>query len=369
MNLNRVVMSKSYLNRLSPNTQDTIGDGLFSRLDFGGGRRPTLSSTNLLLPGSAKPLVQRSLQDATRMCFEHCWWHPPAPDGWTDASCVNNMVYHSSERVTGIVKLHKTLVRIIGKSGSETIRIVPDGRAVRCVNVDVALLVDDGKDLLSERRRMLMTEGVSSSVAEGTVMNAVIAVQDIRNPKTSLIIGHATEAMRPGCVQPAVSLSIWQILRGLQIDSGLTFVGETSVITEHVLRILDNNTAESGVFYPDYMWRFTRNDAERQIGDLYPLYVREGSSVYQMPPAVISFLAASGPDVLPPAARSIPQLLNLISPDAGKWGGKAQSALEAHAVGGAMSWLARLLLNIPIIAAQTGLARIFSEHVVAPPKG
>ena len=369
VNLNRVVLSKSYLKRPSPNTQDTVGDGLFSRLDFVGGMRATLSSTNLLLPGGAKPQVQRSLQDAIRMCFEHCWWLPPAPGGWTDASFANNMAYHSSKRVTGIVKLHKTLVRIIGKSGSETIRIVPGGKAVRCVNADVALLVDDGKDLLSERRRMLMTEGAASSVAEGTVMNAVIAVQDIGNPKTSLIMGHATGAMRPGCVQPAVSLSIWQILRGLRIDSGLTFVGETSVITEHVSRMLDNNTAESGVFYPDYIWRFTRNDAERQIDDLFPLYVREGSSIYQMPPAVISFLAASGPDVLPQAARSIPQLLNLVSPDAGKWGGKAQSALEAHMAGGATSWLARLLSSIPIIAAQAGLTRIFSERVVAPPKG
>ena len=263
VNLNRVVLSKSYLKRPSPNTQDTVGDGLFSRLDFVGGMRTTLSSTNLLLPGGAKPQVQRSLQDAIRMCFEHCWWLPPAPGGWTDASFANNMAYHSSKRVTGIVKLHKTLVRIIGKSRSETIRIVPGGKAVRCVNADVALLVDDGKDLLSERRRMLMTEGAASSVAEGTVMNAVIAVQDIGNPKTSLIMGHATGAMRPGCVQPAVSLSIWQILRRLRIDSGLTFVGETSVITEHVSRMLDNNTAESGVFYPDYIWRFTRNDAEK----------------------------------------------------------------------------------------------------------
>ena len=73
----------------------------------------------------------------------------------------------AAKRVTGIVKLHKTLVRIIGKSGSETIRIVPGGKAARCVNADVALLVDDGKDLLSERRRMLMTEGAASSVAEG----------------------------------------------------------------------------------------------------------------------------------------------------------------------------------------------------------
>ena len=362
-NLNRVVMSKAYLKKSDPNTQDSIGDGLFNRLDFEGGKRPTVSSTNILLSQSAKPRVQRSLQDYIRKCFEHCWWHPPSPHGRSDASCVHSMIYHTSNRVNGIVQLRKTLVRIISTGRSETIRIVPDGRAVGCVHADVALLVDDGEDIVSERRKILMTESASTSVKEGDIANTVIATRNDGEMRTPVIIGHTTKAMKIGCIKPAVSLSIWKILRGLPVGSGLTFVADVSEIARHVLRMLGGDATESGVFYPDFVWKCNKNSIEKQIDELFPLYMRDGSSVYQMPPAAISFLSTSGPDALPKSVRDIPRLLDLASPDATKWGERAQSALRSHTGGAATSWLARLISSVPTIAAQAALSRIFSEHV------
>ena len=366
-NLNRVVMSKDYLGKSNPNAQDAAGDGLFNRLDFEGEKRPTVSSTNILLSQSAKPRVQRSLQDEIRKCFEHRWWHPPASYGRSDASCVHSMIYHTSSCVSGIVQLRKTLARIISTGRSETVRIVPGGRAAGCVHADVALLVDDGEDIVSERRKILMTESASASVKEGTVMNAVIAARSDGEMRTPVIIGHAARAMKIGCIKPAVSLSIWKILRELPASSGLTFVADVSEITRHVLRMLDGDATESGVFYPDLVWKCNKNSIEKQIDELFPLYMRYGSSVYQMPPAAISFLAASGPGALPKSVRDIPRLLDLVSPDATKWGERAQSALRARTGGAvASSWLARLISSVPTIAAQAALSRIFSEHAASP---
>ena len=372
MNLNRVVLSKFYMAKSRPNMYDTIGDGLFNGLDFEGGKAMRLSSTNLLLPGSTKERVQGSLQDVIRKCFEYCWWHPPAPNDLRDTSCVHNMIYHTSAQVRGILQVRKTIIRIIRMHRSDMIRIIPDGKAVKCVSADVALLVDNGKNIFSEQRRMFMLESMSYSVKEGTIMNAIIAMQNISHPKVAVIIGHAAEAMQPLDKRPVLGLAMWKILQQVTADSSLTFVADIGVIADRVLCMLENNTAESGVFYPDFMWRFTRNDAERLVSDLFPLYVREGSSVHQMPPAVMSFLAVSSPSVLSKdeSVRAILRLFDLVSTDAGRWGERAQSSLEARRNTGATasSWLARLLSSIPPIAVEAALSRVFSEHAMVPPK-
>ena len=101
-----------------------------------------LSSTNHLLLRDTKERVQGSLQDVIRKCFEYCWWHPPAPNGLRDMSCVHNMIYHTSAQVRGILQVRKTIIRIIRMHRSDMIRIIPDGKAVKSVSADVALLVD-----------------------------------------------------------------------------------------------------------------------------------------------------------------------------------------------------------------------------------
>ena len=372
MNLNRVVLYKSYPDKSEPIMFGTIGDGLFNRFNFEGGRTMRLSSTNHLLSRDAKMRVQGAGQDVIRKCFEYCWWHPPVPNGSADTSCVHNMIYHTSAQVKGILQLRKTIIRVIKVHGSNTIRIIPDGKTVKCVNTDVALLVDDGKNIFSEQRRMLMLESMSWSIKEGSIINAVIAMPNIKHPKISVIIGHAAEALQPLDMRPVLSLAIWKILQRITADSSLTLVADTDVITNRVSDMLENNAAESDVFYPDFMWKFTRNDAERLVSDLFPLYVRKGSSVYQMPPAVMSFLAASSPYVLAKAEtfRVIPQLFDLVSADTRRWRRRAQLSLEARKNTGstASSWLAYLLSSIPSIAVEVMLSRIFSEHVMALPQ-
>ena len=44
---------------------------------------------------------------------------------------------------------------------------------------------------------MFMLESMSYSVKEGTIMNAIVAMQNIKHPKVAVIIGHAAEAMQP----------------------------------------------------------------------------------------------------------------------------------------------------------------------------
>ena len=366
MNLNRVVLCKSYVSAFQPKMYDTIGCGLFRRLDFDGGRAMQLSSTNLFLQGDARVRVQGDGQDAIQKCFEYCWWHPPAPNDLMDASCVHNMIYHTSSRVRGILKVRKTIIRIIGMHRSDTISIMPDSKPIKCVNTDVALLVDDGKNIFSERRHMLMPESISSSVSEGDIMNAIIATQNIKNPKVSVIIGHAGQAMNQSDLRPVLGLAMWKILQRMEVDSSLTFVEDTDTIADRVSDMLQDNTAGSGVFYPYFLWRFNKNDVGRLVSNLFPLYVRERGSIYQMPPAVISFLAASSPYVLSKDAsvRAISQLFDLVSTDTKRWGERAQSSLEErkNTEANASSWQARLLVNMPSIAAEVALSRVFSGH-------
>ena len=370
-NLNRVALSKCYLRRPEPSLYDDVGDGLFARHDFVGGRAMRLSSTNHLLPGSSKERVQAHSHDAIRKCFEYCWWHLPPPSGSRDASCVHNMIYHTSAHIKGILKMRKTIARIIRMRGSDTVSIIPGGGAVKCVGADVALLVDNGKNILSEERRMLMPESVSYSVREGSVMNAVIAIQDIRHPKASVIVGHAGEAMQQSDMRPALGLAAWKILQGVTPDSSLTFVADIGDMADRVSAMLGNNAAESGVFFPDFMWRFHSNDAERLVSELSPLYAREGSSVYQLPPAAISFLAVTAPAVLSKSdsAGGVSRLLGLVSADTRRWGRRAKSELaERNSAGAnASSWQASLLSGIPSIAAETALSRVFSQHATVPP--
>ena len=46
---------------------------------------------------------------------------------------------------------------------------------------------------------------------------------------------------------------MWKILQQVTADSSLTFVADIGVIADRVLCMLENNTVESGVFYPDFM--------------------------------------------------------------------------------------------------------------------
>ena len=365
MNLNRVALAKFYAN--SGTTEySRIGSGLFSRLDPGKGKRVTLSSTNILLPGSTKEHVQDSGQETIRKCFEYYWWHLPTPMSAEDTSCMHSLFYHTSKRIRGILQLRKTLLRIIKIHKPDARCIIPGGRVIECVRVSVALLVDDGKRIFSERRVMLMAKNASWSVKEGDIMNAIIATQNIRSPKVSMIVGHASPAIPPGDKMPVMGLAMWDIIRHKEADSSLTLVGDMDEIVNRVSNILKDNALESDVFHPDFAWRFIRSDAKKAISDIFPLYAREGNLVYHLPPAVMSFLMTTAPHMLNrvESVSAITRLFDLVSANTKEWRKNAQTALDAHEFRdmSSSSGLNRLLSHMPTVAVEVALSKIFSKH-------
>ena len=368
MNLNRVALAKfypkSYLSAC-----DSIGNGLFRRLDFRGKKRVTLSSLNILLPGYAEERVQDSGQEVIRKCFEYCWWHLPAPKDMEDTSCMHNMPYHKSRRIKGILQIRKTLLRVIKIRKSDTRSILPGGKAVKCAHADVALLVDDGKRIFSEKRGILISENVLHSTKEDDFMNAIIVVQGIKSPKISMVMGHAAEPTQPADMRPVLSLAMWKILQHMEIGSSLTRVGDLDTIVDFVSGILENNAREIDVFYPRFAWKFTKSDAKRVISDIFPLYVRDGNSAYQLPPAVIACLLTTAPSILAnvESVRAVARLFDLVSTDTMEWKKNAQLALEPPENQGmsSSSDLDRLLLRIPSVAVEVALSRIFSKYAVS----
>ena len=365
MNLNRVALAKFYL-KSDTTGYDRIGNGLFSRLDPGKGKRVTLSSTNILLPGSAEEHVQDFAQETIRKCFEQCWWHLPTPSGAEDTSCMHNLVYHSSTRIKGILQMRKTLLRIIKICKPDMRCIIPGGREIECVRANVTLLVDDGKRIFSERRVMFMAKNVSGSVKEGDIMNAIIATQNIKQPKVSMVVGHADPAITPGDKLPVMGLAIWDIVRHKEANSSLTLVEDIDEIVNRVSNILKDNSLESDVFYPDFAWRFIRSDAKKAVSDIFPLYVREGNLVYHLPPAIMSFLITTAPHMLVrvESVSAIARLFDLVSANTKEWRKNAQTALDAHEFRdmSSSSGLNRLLSHMPTVAVEVALSKIFSKH-------
>ena len=367
MNLNRVVLirfyPKSYLD-----TCGRIGSGLFRRLDFRGRQRVVLSSLNILLSGHAEECVQDSEQEVMRRCFEYCWWHPPSPKDMVDTSCMHNMVYHQSRRIKSVLQLRKTLLRVIKIHKMDRRNILPGGRAIKCVHADVAILVDDGKRIFSEKRSVLLSEDLLHSVKEDDIMNAIIAVQNIGRSKIFMVMGHAAGPMQLFDVRSVLSLAMWKILQRRDVDSSLTRVGDLDKIVDLVSDILENNMAESDVFYPGFAWKFTKNDAKKAIADIFPLYVCEENVVYQMPPAVIACLITTAPTALAnmESVGAVARLFDLISADIAGWGKSARSALKPRKNENAYlpSGMDHLLLCVPSVAAEVALSKIFSKHIV-----
>ena len=363
MNLNRVALAKFYQ---SAGEYSRIGSGLFIKLDFSGGKRAELSSTNIFLPGGAEEHVQDLGQEAIRKCLEHCWWHLPAPKDAEDMSCMHNMPYHTSQSIKGIIQLRKTILRVIKIHRQDERSIMPGRRGTNCIHADVALLVDDGKRIFSEKRAILISTGLSPPVKEDELVNAIIATHNIRPPKVFMVIGRAAQAMQPMDMRPVFSLAVWKILQHRGVRSSLTVVEDMDEIVARVSDLLQSNAYESDVFYPGFVWKFTRSNAKKAVSELFPLYVREGNSVYHLPPAVISFLATSIPSLLSKAesVSAIARLFDLVSTDATQWGGNARSALKARKSqdAPASSALGHLLTHVPPVAADVALSRIFAKY-------
>ena len=361
MNANHVALAKFSHNRSDPKTYDEIGTGRLHNLVLDKGAHMRLSSTNILLPGSAQERALDAGRNVVKMCFEHCWWHLPTTESTKMRLTAHDMIYHTQERVSGIIKMYKTLLRVTQIDKSDSRSLLPYEKPIECVRADVAMLVDDEGTIRSEKRHVLISKRVADSDLENKIVSATIASCDKR-PGTSIVVG-ITE-YEVGNVLPILSLSMWDSMRRAKRDSSLTKIGSIDEIVYIASEILEASSSGFDVFYPDFMWRIDRGGIRRRIKDsLFPLYVLEEGTAYHLPPAVIAFLLTSAPDLLRvhDSITAIARMFDLISPDTKKWRTAACDSLRIPSRDMESSPpIEQLLARMPSIAGEVAMSRIFA---------
>ena len=359
MNLNRVVLAK-----FDPPYYDNVGSGVLGNLVLKAGKRMRLSSANVFMPGAAQHRSLRHGADAVRVYFEHAWWHFPMASGIRDTSCLHNLVYHSHNHVKQVVRLRKTLVKVlkIGKPDSRT--ILDNGKAVPCTRSLVSLLVDNGRTLSSEKRSIFIHGGIASLIKEGHVVNAILVEPDISRPKFCVMIGHVgapVEFSTESALRATVSIVNWCAMRNAGSESSLTKVGHTDVIVENTAKIVDDNGCPDGVL--EMPWKIKQRDIKRIIDGFCPLFVRTGGEVYYTPPPVASFMLAEQPSLInsQSAVGTIACMFDLVEPSPKKWREDTKLTLNSRdKTFTSPSFPNTLLTHLPRLAGESAMSRMFS---------
>lgn len=370
MNLNHVALSKQQQARNFLPAYGEIGDGLYSKFMFEGGKSMKLSSSNVLLLGATKENVQVSEQDSIDKCFEYCYWCLPTPKKMKDVSCIHNLLYHKSNSIVrgGVLQLRKTLLKILKIRGKFRLQILPTSKNIKCSSADVALLVDDGNAIFSEKCTLFLTGDIVDSSKEGDILNALIVTQNITHPKYTLVVGSVGRPIVPGDVKPLLSVVMWKALQYLEEDSSITQVGSINKLTSDVLQIIQKNASEFDIFYPIFAWEHNvKKKAEKTIAELFPLYVLENGDVHQLSPTVLSFLLTHAPEILrnKEAISTIIGIFSLMKTNAKSWGEKPRSKLQLSVdeSNHTSSFSTNTLLqNLPRLVNRMVYSRIFSQH-------
>ena len=361
MNLNRVVLAK-----FVPPYYDNIGDGIIGKFVLKAGRRMQLSSANVFMPGASQHEPISHGRKTAEMYFEHAWWHFPGASDVRDTSCLHNLVYHSNNRVKQVVRLRKTLLRVLKIGKMETRNILNDGRPVACMHVQVSLLVDNGRTLSSEKRWILMHRSVAEVVKEGHVINAVLAEPDLARPKLSIVMGCVGSPMQisdKAILSTAISIAIWTAMRDGGPESSLTKVGSIEETTERVAETVSNNDGPTKVL--EMPWSLSQGDVKRIIDGFRPMYVRTGEWVYHIPPPIASFVLARQPALLDnySAAYSIARMFDLVEPSVKGCKSKAIYSLIVKAKNEPRWFPNALLAHVPALVGESAMSRMFYFHV------
>ena len=297
MNLNRVALVKIVPKvGCPPDSYRDVGNGIFNRVIYKKGRPMELDSANILLGGKTHDRGIGSSQDIVKRCFELCYWClPPAKDSGTP-SPIHNLIYHTNHSIHNVIRLQKTLLRVIKKgSFPRSIEIVKNN--TKYVKADVALLVDDGRTITSEfRKNILLTAGVAQSVCNGDVFSVLIS-EDVKR-RRPLVVGRVGDTVNPGDLKPLLGVIMWRLLQNISGDSSLTRIGNINEISGLVSDMIKDNSTETGLCYPPIAWSCPARSIKRSINEMFPLYVLKNDAVHQISPAVLSFIISTFPGLL-----------------------------------------------------------------------
>ena len=367
LNFNHVSLSK--IGSSSDSPINSIGNGIYSTFSHEtGGKYTQFSSTNILLLGGSNENVLEG-KEIIDKCFEYAYWNLPSPRKM-GSSTINNLIYHSSSKVyeNNVLELNKTLIKIIKiRRKPESLTILKKHN-ISCLSADVVILVDDGNKIFSEKHGVFLVESVANSFKEGEIFTGLILKQNFSRPYYSLVIGSVGKKIESDNLTHLISIVMQNKLQSLEENSSITNVDKISKISVEVSEMIDNNSIGGDIFDSSFKSIADfENNVKKSIEELFPLFINDNNTVYQLSPTMISFLLSYDPKILRnrDALTTIIKILDLISVNSKQWDESARSQLEiSHNINNYLATSTKniLLENLPILVNMMMYSRLFSQH-------
>ena len=292
-NLNHVVMYTSW----DSNSEfRDISGGLLEQYEHNS--TPMMFySTNILLRNKASlSLLDESLHDHFRRCFEYSYWRLPSLDQAQTPS-VNNLIYATGCKVKQICVMKKTLVKIEEiYTRVEFCDIA--GKNEKCRAAKVSLLSDGRQSLNSqETKRILIPECLATQLRGFDIINGIV-IQSGTGPKRFLdiLIGQIGDKVEPACISAIVSLILMRKLQNIDDLHSLTKITPIDELQAELLNLFQSNPL---FFDSIFHWeKDISKKISKSLASLWPLFLEDGGYVYHLPPAVAVFFLTKSPPLL-----------------------------------------------------------------------
>ena len=365
-NINHVTMNTNY-NDGNEEFGNNTG-GIFAKYTYDKNIPMTFYSFNILMRWYAvKKYLDDSAHDYIKRCFEMYYWRMPTPQNQDDGSCINNLIYASTSKIREIIVLRKTLIKILEIEKRTESRNLLE-KNVRGKFAKVLLLTDDGIKITTQQKRIFLLDHIADSLKEQDIINAVLAQIGSREKKIgTVMIGQIGNIVKPNDLQTLVSLILFKLMQNPE-----NFSSPTKIITTEKLQFETTKTLQNNPIFFASMFGWGKDLPKKissAIENLFPLFFEDAGDIYQLSPAVVSFISTIAPKMLQNKkfVLLIAKLFDTLKMNANFWGRSAITKLRMSdnygEIQGDYSTFANTLLNItPRLINRIVYSRVLSQH-------
>ena len=289
-NINHVVMFANY-NNGEPSFSNNIMGGLF-KIYENDSQLMELSSLNILLPNKAKSkFLDESVLGLVRQAFEYCYWRFPF-EPFNNKSCINNLIYATTSRITKVISLRKTLVKIVKINRDENVFLL--GKNLPSKTTEILMINEQDTHFFTKKCYAHILSNVLEGLEEGDIINAVL-VFDQKFKNGILVIGKIGDIVNPNNITCVVSMVLAKKLQHIGYNSSPTKISAKSDVEHEVSRMLRSNYKMfDSIFWLD---KSITKKITKSIEMLFPMFINIDDVIYQLSPTLLTFLV-SFPDIL-----------------------------------------------------------------------
>jgi hypothetical protein len=372
LNLNHVSLLVNYnAGRRSEYADNT--EGIFKKFVLDGGKKMIFSSLNLLLKGAYKgSTLSQKAHTAVKHSFEYCFWNLPVPTNLEEVSCVNNLIYSSSYKISDVLMTRKTLVKILKIETRKEKRVLLKNE-ISGYSAQVLILTDDGHQLQTSTKPVFLTEDVADSVTEGDVFNAVLTSTVKSKGGRFFIIGKIGKTVTPDNLNSLISIVFWKMLQELEDNTSPTKIGTANQIKTKLTTILQTNSRMFSSENASLDMLGWTKDLPKKISqcieNLYPLFFEDDENIYQLSPVLLGFVISNFEDLLDNKKfmLSLAKMFDVFKIDSNQHGDNAKRVLRTSAPYTSIQMSTELnpekiLQAQPRLLNRMVYSRIFSQH-------